>query len=297
MPIGATIGAAVIGGGTALAGGAMQSKAAKQSAAAIQGASDQSAATQKYIFDQTRADNAVRQGAGDAATLQMARLMGLNLGPQAQPQPQYMAQPQYDTGQSGGSVSYGGRAPVGSLEQRVASMGDGMVYDGTSPGNALSTGQYGRGDLIGEGPTPQTGVATNALTPAQSPTDWLRSTPGYQFNFDEGMRGLNTGLAGQGRLESGAAQREAVRYGQNYGDRIYSDQYNRLAGIAGSGQVASSQNQQGGQNYANALTNINQQNANAKASSYQDGANAWTNALGGAAGAGMWGLSQYRGMK
>lgn len=303
MAIGTTaaiLASTAISAGTALASGSKQAKAAQQSAQAIQGASDQSAATQKYIFDQTRADNAVRQGAGDAATRQMASLLGLNLGPQAQPQPQYAAQQQYGTGQAGGSVSYAGRAPNGSIEQRVAAMGDGMVYDGTSPGNALSTGQYGRADLIGEGPAAQTYPA-NALTPAQgpsqSPTEWLRSTPGYQFNFDEGMRGLNTGLASAGRLFSGDAGREAIRYGQNYGDRIYGDQYNRLAGLAGAGQTASSANQQGGQNYANALTSINQNNANAKASSYQDGANAWTNALGGAAGAGMWGLSQFRGMK
>lgn len=297
MAIGTTaaiLASTAISAGTALASGSKQAKAASQSAAAIQGASDQSAATQKYIFDQTRADNAVRQSAGDAATRQMSALMGLNIGPQQQPQPAISQG--YPTGQAGGSASYGGRAPRNQNERIVAAMGDGMVYDGMGTGNALSTGQYGRADLVREGPTAQTASA-NALTPAQTPTEWLRSTPGYQFNFDEGMRGLNTGLASAGRLESGDAQREAIRYGQNYGDRIYGDQYNRLAGIAGSGQVASSANQQGGQNYANALTNINQQNANAKASSYQNGANAWTNALGGAAGAGMWAVSQFGGMK
>lgn len=298
MAIGTTaaiLASAAIGGGTALASGAMQGKAAQQSAQAVQSAADQSAATQRYIFDQTRSDNALRQQAGDAATRQMSALMGLNLSPQPQPQPQYVGQPQYGAGQPGGSVSYGGRMPSGSLEQRVAAMGDGMVYDDAGDGNVLSTGQYGQAvPFQSQEALPQ---GRNALSPAQSPTDWLRSTPGYQFNLDEGMRSLNTGLASRGQLFSGDAGREAIRYGQNYGDRIYGDQYNRLAGIAGSGQVASSQNQQGGQNYANALTNINQTNANAKASSYQDGANAWTNALGGVAGAGMWGLSQFRGVK
>lgn len=301
MAIGTTaaiLASTAIGAGTSLLSGSKQAKAASQSAAASQAASDQSAATQRYIFDQTRSDNAVRQQAGDAATRQMSSLMGLNLGPQVQPQPaQNAIQQQYATGQQGASMSYGGgRMPTGSIEQRVAAMGDGMVYDGTSPGNALSTGQYGRAEMINEGPSPQAPTG-NALTPAQTPTDWLRSTPGYQFNFDEGQRAMAASQSYRGGLLSGDAGREAIRYGQNYGDRIYGDQYNRLAGIAGAGQTASSQNQQGGQNYANALTNINQTNANAKASSYQNGANAWTNALGGAAGAGMWGLSQFRGMK
>lgn len=300
MAIGTTaaiLASTAISAGTALASGSKQAKAASQSAAASQAASDQSSATQRYIFDQTRSDNAVRQQAGDAATRQMSSLMGLNLGPQAAAQPEASSAQTYGTGQTGASASYGGRQPRGSIEQRVAAMGDGMVYDGLSGGNTLSTGQYGAAVPVPNSEPAQQAAPTNALTAAQTPTDWLRSTPGYQFNLDEGMRALNTGLAGQGRLESGDAQREAIRYGQNYGDRIYGDQYNRLAGIAGAGQTASSQNQQGGQNYANALTNINQNNAASKASSYQSGANAWTNALGGAAGAGMWGLSQYRGMK
>ena len=95
MPIAAAI-PAIIGGGTALIAGSMQSSAAKKTASAVQSASDQSAATQRYIFDQTRADNAVRQGAGDAATRQMMALMGLGGGGGFAPQ------------QSGQAASYNG---------------------------------------------------------------------------------------------------------------------------------------------------------------------------------------------
>jgi len=151
---------------------------------------------------------------------------------------------------------------------------------------------YYGGAAVPGGPQVLPGQPDGGDTNAFNPTDWLRSTPGYQFNFDEGARAMNTRLAGQGRLQSGDASREAIRYGQNYGDRIYGDQYNRLASIAGAGQVASSANQQAGQNYANQQTNLNMNNANARASSYQSGANAWTNALGGVAGSATWALGQ-----
>lgn len=306
MAIGTTaaiLGAAAIGGGTALASGAMQSRAADRSAQAVQSATDQSSATQRYIFDQARADNRVRQQTGDAASLMMAQLMGLNLGPQ-QGQPQPAMQQSYPTGQPGGSATYGGAGADSSNALMNFGTNDmAMVVDGQEGpmrpnGNALmgyqapqAMTQPGQPQVL----PAQGGAATTAN--ALNPTDWLRSTPGYQFNFDEGARALNTRLAGQGRLQSGDASREAIRYGQNYGDRIYADQYNRLGALAGAGQVASSANQQAGANYANNQTSLNMNNANARASSYQNGANAWTNALGGVAGAATWGLGQFGGMK
>lgn len=300
MAIGTTaaiLASTAISAGTAIVSGSKQASAAKQSAAAIQNATDQSSATQRYIYDQTRADNLIRQKAGDAATLQMAALLGL--GGQSQPQqpgqpPGQPAVTRPQTAPAGVTYDYSGSG-VGRTMERDAESGLGV--------NAMSMGGMGDpqvwpqmpGNALAAGGMPIAAADSNALQ--TDPTAWLRSTPGYQFNFDEGQRALNTGLASRGKLFSGDAARETIRYGQNYGDRIYGDQYNRLAGLAGSGQVASSQTQQGGQNYANAMTSLNQNNANAKASSYQNGANAWTNALGGAAGAGMWAVSQFGGMK
>lgn len=274
MAIGTTaaiLGAAAIGGGTALASGAMQSRAADKSAQAVQQATDKSDATNRYIFDQIRADTAVQRGYGDAATRQIGSLMGLSL-PGAQPQ--------------GQAAQYGNALREGGYPGLEARTGGGLTSGRTGqtqtlPGNALSptvgTGQVGQAQPV----------------PAQSPTDWLRNTPGYEFNFKEGMRGLNTGLASQGRLFSGDAGREAIRYGQNYGDRIYNQERNALFNLAGMGQVSQGQSQQAGQNYANNSANLNMNNANARASSYQNSANAWTNALGGAAGAGLWAMGRF----
>lgn len=251
-----------------------QTKAADRASTASTQASDKSLALQRSMFDTLWGGTQVQRDAGDAATRMMASLMGLNMpAQQSAAQPQPAATQAYPTGQPGANVSYGGvvnngRAPRNATERQVAAMGDGLVYDNESR-NALSTGQVGRPVQVPAAAPPQ---PTNALTPAQSPTDWLRSTPGYQFNFDEGTRALNTKLAGQGRLQSGDASREAIRYGQNYGDRIYGDQWNRLAGIAGAGQTAQSQGQQAGQNYANNGQNALMWNgANQMQSSYNKG--------------------------
>lgn len=254
-----------------------QTKAADKASAASTAASKESLALQKSMFDTLWQGTAVQRAAGEQATRMMAALMGLTL-----PSEQGGAQPAlaqaYPTGQQGGSVSYAGRAPRTAIERQVAAFSpDGMIYDGVTT-NALDvptagTGQYGRADLVGEGP------AANAL----DPTGWLRSTPGYQFNFDEGARALNTRLAGQGRLQSGDASREAVRYGQNFADRTFTDNFNRLGVIAGAGQVAQSQGQQAGQNYVNNGQQAIQWNGqNQMQSSYNKG-----NAL-----SGFWGAVQ-----
>jgi len=80
--------------------------------------------------------------------------------------------------------------------------------------------------------------------------------PGYAFRFSEGMKGLERGAAARGGLLSGATLRGITRYGQDMGSQEYNNAfaryvtgfnantgernqlYNRLAGVAGTGQNA-----------------------------------------------------------
>ena len=66
----------------------------------------------------------------------------------------------------------------------------------------------------------------------------FQTDPGYEFRFNEGMRGLERGAAARGGVLSGGFGRKAVRYGQDYASNEYSNVYNRIAGIAGIGQGA-----------------------------------------------------------
>lgn len=84
-------------------------------------------------------------------------------------------------------------------------------------------------------PSQQTDIDTTLGTDYQFQTD-----PGYQFRFEEGMRALDRGAAARGGLLSGGYGRRAIRYGQDYASNEYSNVYNRIANIAGLGQVANS---------------------------------------------------------
>ena len=102
--------------------------------------------------------------------------------------------------------------------------------------------------------------------------------PGYNFRFDEGMRGLERSAAARGGLLSGGFGRKAIRYGQDYASNEYSNVYNRISNIAGLGQVANNQSGQyammAGQGMGNAASNA----ANATAYGQVGAGNAWANA-------------------
>jgi hypothetical protein len=151
--------------------------------------------------------------------------------------------------------------------------------------------------------------------------------PGYQFALEEGQKALERSAAARGTLLSGATAKALQRYGNDYATTKTNDVYNRdlttyntnigtenmnrtnlfnrLSGLAGTGQQASGQMGaaagQLGASMGNNLTgtagnvaNLNMsginaaQNyltgaANARASSQVAGANAWQSALGGIA--------------
>ena len=113
---------------------------------------------------------------------------------------------------------------------------------------------------------------------------------GLQFGLSEGEKGINRQAAATGSLLSGATLKALTRFGNDYAstkandsrNRFVSDQdstYNRLAGIANSGQSSSSLVASSGQNMVNNVGNNILGAGNARASSYIAGANGVNNAL------------------
>jgi hypothetical protein len=129
----------------------------------------------------------------------------------------------------------------------------------------------------------------------------LQMDPGYQFRFEQGMRGVNASAAARAGLQSGAALKAATEFGQGMGTQEYQNAYNRfmanrqqaaeaMAGLAGRGAgVAQGLGQQavstganmantmlaGGQALGQGLENMGQ----ARASGYMGGASALSQAL------------------
>ena len=97
--------------------------------------------------------------------------------------------------------------------------------------------------------------------------------PGYGFRFDQGMRGVNASMAAKGMGLSGAGIKGATEFGQGMGSQEYQNAfnryttgfnantgernqlYNRLAGVAGTGQNAVGSVTAQGANMANNIGN------------------------------------------
>lgn len=107
----------------------------------------------------------------------------------------------------------------------------------------------------------------------------ITSEPGYDFGFTQGQRALEHSAAANGMSYSGAQQKALTRFGQDYAGSKLDQSYNRLASLAGLGQVGANNNSAANANYANNLSGnlIGVGNANAGASMYQG--NVWQNAL------------------
>jgi len=105
--------------------------------------------------------------------------------------------------------------------------------------------------------------------------------PGYQFRMDEGARGVDASAAARGGVLSGGALKALERYRQGFAsdeygkayDRFNNDltgRYNRLAGLAGTGQQATNSGIQAGQD----MTRANGQARNGIADAYGSAGNA-----------------------
>ena len=120
------------------------------------------------------------------------------------------------------------------------------------------------------------GVAAGGEFGAVTPFDFRydqNTDPGYGFRFSEGMKGLERSAAARGGLLSGATLRGITRYGQDMGSQEYNNAFNRyvtgfnantgernqlfnrLSGVAGTGQTATNQIGAQGANMAGNIGN------------------------------------------
>ena len=81
-------------------------------------------------------------------------------------------------------------------------------------------------------------------------------TPGYQFRYDEQMRGVNAAASAGGYLESGRHLKDAMSYSGGLASQEYGNYFSRLQSAAGMGQTATNQGVAAGQNFASGSANI-----------------------------------------
>lgn len=263
----------------AIGGGALLSYMGSQNAADAQtNAANQANATQRNQYNQTRQDQMPWMNRGNAAGDQMAWLLGL---------PGYGSQ-----SYNGGSLANGGynRGNLQDPRNRTNPMGPdsyggGVGMPGGSPGSAGSLGSAMSG-------SPNINSAMGgygSLSTPFSQTDW-QADPGYAFRLQEGQKALERSGAAKGMTLSGAQAKALTSYGQGMGSQEYgaaynrynNDQtnlYNRLAGVAGTGQQANQFVGSLGANMANQVGQNQLGAGNAAAAGWTAGTGAISNGL------------------
>jgi hypothetical protein len=146
--------------------------------------------------------------------------------------------------------------------------------------------------LRGDASTPGFGELNRKFTMADRDADPVYQS-GLQFGLDQGAKAINNRASAGGSFLSGATLKALSRFGNDYGttkaegaySRFTGDQtnrYNRLAGIAGSGQTATNQMGAAGENYAARAGDTMTGQGNARAAGIVGGANAISGGIGGA---------------
>lgn len=307
----AILGAAALGTGASLIGGAQGAKAAGK-AADVQGqAALAGVAVQRDAAVQSRIDAYPWALAGAQALYAYMGELGvpmpktpilpdLNQGPFAAGPAQNALGTSLGTGKAlGGQTNlktsiqnwYGqhlGRRPS---DQEVNAWMTG--YAGGDPGRIqsdIASSPEARA-FKARGGSPLAPVASAGTTTAQpaipSPQNMamterkgFQQTPGYQFQVEEGEKGVINNLSALGMKNSGAALKALTRFRTGIASQEYNNYLNRLQGAAGMGQTQVNSNNAGMQNAAGNIAQGYGDVGAARASGYVGQANAWGNALG-----------------
>lgn len=277
----AAVTAAVVAAGATVYAANKSSKAAKDGAKATSQAASDSNALQWQMYDQSRQDNEPFRQNGLVAQNQYMRMLGLQ--PYSAPSAGMQGGYSYDPGaaylQANPDVAndpYFSQNPLAHYQQY--GINEGRAWNAAGPQASQGAAQ----------PYDATAERNKAF-------DLFRSTPGYQFGLEEGVRGLDASASSSSGLYSGKAGKALARYMGNYADQQgYSPYMDRLASLSGMAQSTNNQNAASGQNLANAVSNNNQWAAANRASGLQQSAQAQGQMAQGLAQIGGWYMGQKK---
>lgn len=266
----------VLAAGLGLAGSALSASAASKAGKAQAAAADAATQVQRDAAVQARIDSYPWAVAGASALYQYMDALGLsrpvnpimpdlNSGPFAvEPKATQAAPVSLPSSPQSPAWAYGGNGPPAEPGNY-----SGLQTSGNEPQFAPQTATQPAPAAAPQAP------ASTAMTPALG----FQETPGYQFQVQQGERGVLNSLAALGMKNSGKALKSLETFRQGLANQEYGNYLNRLAGMAGMGQ---SQANQTNSLMANAATNVGnniQQAGAARASGYVGSANAWGQGL------------------
>lgn len=278
-----------------------QNRASREASQVAQNTANQNNALAQYIYGQNKDMLSPYVQRGNAAGNQINALLGLggglsnnagtasastldNSGATAGPYPQ-------DFIRGGGNVldQIQVRSNDGNFARNVMGIGGDVmapgVVSGIGGGTFNASGTPATVGTQGQ-PAPQT-----AQQAANDAFNIFKNSTGYQFRVNEGQNALNSGYAGSGLLQSGAALRALDDYRQNMASNEFGNYMAYLGNQQGVGLSGASAVAGVGQNYANSVMQNNNSagTAAANAALARGANNPFGNALG-ILGGGLFGM-------
>lgn len=259
--------AAIVGGGLAAAGaigGAVVSSKAvgKASDKAAQSAADASA-VQKQIYNENKQLLSPYVQQGLPATAMINSLLGIapTQPVQSYGTPTYSQQPVNALAQFNEAPTYGAY-PGGMMDGMGRYIEDYSYLAPDASGDYAgsffrppSSGQpFTPMQMQGQAPPPAGTVGTT-VNP-QSAFDAFRNYTGYDFRLKQGLNAVNSGFAGKGLLQSGAALKSLNDYGQGMASAEFGNYLNALGNQQQMGLSAAQATAGVGSGYANSLGTI-----------------------------------------
>ncbi len=262
MAAAAIVGAAVVGAVASSSAAGAQADASTQAAGLAQEGTLASIAEQRRQYDQSREDFAPYRDMGATALGEYGALFGIGrnglipatrgeVGPDV---PIYEDR-RVQTGttepafyENGRLVATGRRAEL-DYNREVDFSGPGGLELRQNPTYTTESFQTGFGP--GDGGSGTAGTSQSM----EEARERFQATPGYQFSVDEGIRALDRSAAAQGRLQGGGYGRDLVDYGIGMANQEFNTYADRLAGLAGMGQGATSATSTLGAGAANSISN------------------------------------------
>jgi len=261
------------------AGGVAQGMAASKAAKSQAAAADKADETQRYIFDQQVALTEPQRNIGNNALAALAFESGLG------PRPSTGGNGPMQITQTGSGPTYsteaiyaqGGRGEGEQTGTRQVANENPMQF--SVNGQSFDTREDAQGYINSQ---PQNAFDYTPLNKPDADLNFsvgeFEASPGYQFRLDEGNKAMERMASARGMRFSGAAAKDAMRFGQGIGSQeygnfygremdrygretdqfnrsygVYQDQMNAMRGLAGTGQSATQAQISAGNNYASGV--------------------------------------------
>ncbi len=263
---------AAVGAAVGLIGAGVAANSSKKASKAQQQSAEQALNLQREQFDTSRLDSAPYREVGTSALNRIADLLKLERSaPVTAPTREQFTS--YSGGGGGDS-----KGPPGIAGHKLAETKR-ILGKGKKSSDPVATFDQAGYDAALEKYNQDMAVFQHR----PQGTDVFEADPGYEFRLGEGNKAIENAARARGQYFSPSTVKELTRYGQGFASNEFGNVYNRLAGLAGTGQSAVNNQAQLGQNYATNAGNTMMSAGNARGAAAISQGNAWGNAFSGIA--------------